>query len=165
MAKSKVEMDKFEELVRLHRKRVGCREVARLLRISPKYRKALDEAGFLEGKEDELPSLEQLKTAATAYMGFHSAPQQNSSVFGWSEEIEKMAEQGAGPKSIYDYLRLERADFEGSLWAVQRFCRQLKKNRAVRAEDVSIPVETKPGEIYELTDIMRSRTSRPAGAA
>ena len=154
MANSRVEMDKLEELVRLHRKGVGCREVARLLRISPNtercYRKALDEAGFLEGKEDELPSLERLKTAATAYMGFRGTPQKNSSVFGWSVEIEKMFKQGAGPKSIYDYLRLEREDFEGSLWAVQRFCRQLKKNRAVSAEDVSIPVETSPGEIAQV---------------
>lgn len=154
MANLRIEMDKLEELVRLHRKGVGCREVARLLRISPnterQYRNALDEAGFLDGKVDELPSLEQLKTAATAYIGSHKAPQQNSSVFRWSEDIGKMVEQGAGPKSIYDYLRLEREDFEGSLWAIQRFCLKLKNNRPVRAEDVSIPVETKPGEIAQV---------------
>lgn len=154
MAKQRVEMDRLEELVRLHRKGVGCREVARLLRMSPnterQYRRALEEAGFLEGDADELPSLEQLKTAVTAYIGIHTTPQQNSSVFKWSEEIEQMIKRGAGPKSIYDYLRLERSDFEGSLWAVQRFWRQQKRNRAVFAEDVSIPVETDPAEIAQV---------------
>ena len=125
-----------------------------MLKISPnterQYRNALNEAGFLEGKVDELPSLEQLKTAANAYLGFQLAPQQNSSVFKWSQEIDKMLAQGAGPKSIYDCLRLEREDFEGSLWSVQRYCRQAKRNREVCAEDVSITVETDPGEIAQV---------------
>lgn len=154
MSNQRVEMDKLEELVRLHRKGVGCREVARLLQMSPnterQYRKALDEAGLLEGNPNELPSLEQLKTAVLAYVGFRSAPQQNSSVFKWSEEIEKMTKKGAGPKSIYDYLCLEREDFDGSLWAVQRFCRGLQKTKGVNAEDVSIPVESNPGEIAQV---------------
>jgi len=147
-------MDRLEELVRLHRKGVGCREVARLLGMGPnterQYRNALEEAGYLEGKIDELPSLTQLKEAVTAYVPSKQSWQQTSSVRVWGAEIKKMYEQGAGPKSIYDCLRLEDEKFEGSLYAVRRYCKGLKKRGPVRAEDVSIPVETPPGEIAQV---------------
>lgn len=154
MSKPRLEMDRLEELVRLHRKGVGCREVARLLRMGPnterQYRNAFDEAGYLEGKVDELPSLSQLKEAVRVYLPSKQAPQQMSSVSAWGAEIEKMVEAGAGPKAIYDCLRLEDEKFEGSLFAVRRYCKGLKKRRPVRAEEVSIPVETKPGEIAQV---------------
>jgi transposase len=114
------------------------------------YRNALEEAGYLDGKTDELPSLEQLREAVTAYVPSRQPPQQTSSVSAWGGEIIKMYKEGAGPKAIYDFLRLEDDKFEGSLWAVRRYCKGLKKRRPVRAEDVSIPVETQPGEIAQV---------------
>ncbi len=46
-------MHRLQELVRLHRMGTGKREVARLLKMSPRieleYRKALSKAGLLEG--------------------------------------------------------------------------------------------------------------------
>lgn len=154
MSKPRLAMDRLEELVRLHRKGVSCREVARLLGMSPnterQYRSALEEAGFIEGKADELPSVEQLKVAVTAYVPSKQSPQQTSSVSPWGAEIKKMYADGAGPTAIYDCLRLEDEKFNGSLWAVQRYCKGLKKRRPVRAQDVSIPVETKPGEIAQV---------------
>lgn len=56
--------------------------------------------------------------------------------------------KGAGPRAIYDRLRLEHTDFDGSsYWAIKRLVKRIKVERVVRAEEVAIPVETRPGEI------------------
>ncbi|MFC2172126.1 hypothetical protein ACFLU6_05780 [Acidobacteriota bacterium] len=53
MSAKRLEMHRLQELVRLHRMKSGCREVARLLKMSPKterdYRVALEAAGLLQG--------------------------------------------------------------------------------------------------------------------
>jgi len=56
-------------------------------------------------------------------------------------------ERGAGPTAIFDRLRVEHSDFPGSLSAVKRLVLRLKRERGVRPEDVTIPVETEPGEV------------------
>lgn len=56
MCKRRVEMDRLQELVRLHRMGTGAREVARMLQISPnterEYRLALEAEGLLAGAAD-----------------------------------------------------------------------------------------------------------------
>ena len=53
MSMRRVDMDRLQELVRLHRMGTGAREVARLLRMGPNterdYRAALRAAGLLDG--------------------------------------------------------------------------------------------------------------------
>ena len=60
----RVDMDRLQELVRLHRMGSGGREVARLLGMSPNtermYRIALEAAGLLAGPIADLPTLENL---------------------------------------------------------------------------------------------------------
>ena len=55
----RVEMDRLQELVRLHRMGSGDREVARLLGMSPnterQYRQALDATGLLAGTAEVTP--------------------------------------------------------------------------------------------------------------
>jgi len=54
MCMRRVEMDRLQELVRLHRMGTGAREVARLLKMSPNteraYREALERENLLEGR-------------------------------------------------------------------------------------------------------------------
>ena len=61
MSQTRTEMDELQELVRLHRMGTGCREVARLLAISPnterQYREILTAEGLLAGAADALPEL------------------------------------------------------------------------------------------------------------
>lgn len=56
----RTEMHRLQELVRLHRKGTGAREVARLLGMSPNtersYRNALFLAGLLEGDAVTFPN-------------------------------------------------------------------------------------------------------------
>ncbi|MEQ1566581.1 MAG: IS21 family transposase, partial [Myxococcota bacterium] len=85
-----------------------------------------------------------------AKMPVKTPPQQVSSVDRWAEAIITMATRGAYPKAIYDKLKLDDAEFTGTLWAVKRVWRQWKKARGIRAEDVAIPVETAPGEIAQV---------------
>jgi len=154
MSMPRMTMERLQELVRLHRKGVGCREAARLLKMGPnterQYRLALKEAGFLDGSEFELPSLEELKKAVQTVFPQKQPSQQVSSVSRWKKEIKQMYEMGSSPKAIYDCLRLENEIFNGSLWAVRRMCRRLKRARPVTPEDVVIPVETAPGEIAQV---------------
>ena len=68
MCMRRVDMDRLQELVRLHRMGTGAREVARLLAMSPNtertYRTALAAEGLLDGSAEELPALDILKEAA-----------------------------------------------------------------------------------------------------
>jgi transposase len=147
-------MHRLQELVRLHRMGTGNREVARLLKMSPRielaYREALSRAGLLEGAVDALPTAAELAAALAEHKPKRVAPQQRSSVEGWSEIIEKKLDDGAGPTAIYDYLRLTRDDFEGTLSAIKRACARLRRERGVQAEDVAIPVETPAGEVAQV---------------
>ena len=116
---TRTQMDQLQELVRLHRMGTGCREVARLLAISPnterQYREILAAEGLLSGSADALPELSKLKAAVVKHMGDKRSPQQTSSVESWSEVVHAMLAKSATPKAIYDCLRLEHSEFAGSL--------------------------------------------------
>ena len=61
-----------------------------------------------------------------------------------------MFKKGAKPRAIYDRLKLEERDFDGSLAAVKRAVRRLVRERGIRPEDVAIPVETASGDIAQV---------------
>jgi transposase len=155
--RNRVDMDRLQELVRLHRMGTGDREVARLLMMSPNtermYRRALMAAGLLEGPLDALPELEVLKKAVLEKLPPKVAPQQVSSLESWLATIAALHAKGAGPRAIYDRLQLEDESFReqrGTLSAVKRVCARLKRVRGVRPEDVAIPVETRAGEVAQV---------------
>jgi transposase len=154
MATKRIEMHRLQELVRLHRMEVDCREVARMLQMGPnterRYRLALQAEGLLQGSPEEVPEAEVLKAAVAKHLPAKSIEEKPSSVQKWAGEIEQMSRKEATPKAIYDCLRLGHEDFTGSLSAVKRFCRRLKKAAGIKAEEVAIPVESKPGEIAQV---------------
>lgn len=150
----RVDMDRLQELVRLHRMGTGAREVARLLRMGPNterdYRSALAAAGLLDGGMDELPELEVLKAAVQQHLAKAAPAQMTSSLADWEPRILKLAEDGLTAKPIFDRLRLEDPDFRGSFYAVRAVWRRWRKARGVRAEDVAIPVEVVAGDIAQI---------------
>lgn len=154
MSQWRVAMDRIQELLRLHRMGTGCRKVAKLLKMGPvqekEYRQALMKAGLFEGSPEDLPSLEKLKAAVIEYRPPKLAPQQASSVERWTGQVQEMLEKRAEPTAIYDALRLKESEFQGSLWAVRRLCARLRRAMPPRAEDVTIPVVTAPGEVAQV---------------
>lgn len=116
--RQRVEMDRLQELVRLHRMGTGDREVARLLGMSPnterQYRRALLAAGLLAGPVEELPELDVLKRAVSEHLPAKAAPQQASSLQDWLEDIVALHAKGLGPRGIYDRLQLENAGLRES---------------------------------------------------
>lgn len=155
--RKRVDMDRLQDLVRLHRMGTGDREVARLLSMSPnterQYRRALLAAGLLEGSVDELPELDVLKRAVEAQLPQKVALQQVSTLQQWMDAIVGLQGKGLGPRAIYDRLLLEDEAFRQerpSLSAVKRVCARLRKARGVVEQDVAIPVETKPGEVAQV---------------
>ena len=153
----RVEMDRLQELVRLHRMGSGGREVARLLGMSPNtervYRRALEAAQLLAGPVHDLPALERLLAAVEEQLPRKAPPQQVSTLEGWLPKIQELWKVGLGPRAIYDRLRLEDSDFreaQATLSAVKRVCVRLKRARGIRPEDVAIPVETRPGEVAQV---------------
>lgn len=154
MSRERTSMSRLLEMVRLHRLGTSSRKVAKLLKMGPnterQYRKAFVAEGLLEGDAEALPSIEALKAAVEKHYPKKMGRQQESSVMRWRKEVEKKLSKGAGPQSIFDYLRLEHKDFEGSLWAVKRLCRRIEKAKPVSPEDVAIPVETSPGDVLQV---------------
>ncbi len=148
-------MHRLEELVRLHRLSTPMREVARLLKMSPRiekgYREALIAAGLLHGAPESLPALEELKAAVLSAMPRPALPpQQVSAIESWRPRIEALYAKGVGPRAIHDRLRLEHIEFLGSYAQVKRLWRAIKRARGVQAEDVTIPVETTEGQIAQV---------------
>lgn len=152
MRRERIDMHRLQELVRLHREGIGAREVARQLMMSPnterKYREVFAPLGLLSGGE-ELPSLGELRALVEHAAPIKSPQQEVSSIESFSDRIKVMLDNEAGPTSIYDRLRLE-SDFKGSLSAVKRMCKRLKKEQGVRARDVVIRVETAPGDVAQV---------------
>jgi transposase len=151
----RIDMDRLQELVRLHRMGTGAREVARLLAMGPNtertYRRALEQAEILYGPPDALPPLTMLKKIVKQYVESKPIVQHSSSVERWMAQIEQILEEkGAGPKAIYDKLKRENEDFEGSLSAVKRACIRIRKDKPVSEQDVVIPVETAAGEVAQV---------------
>lgn len=148
-------MHRLQDLVRLHRMGEGTRRAARQLRMSPNtaraYRAALAAAGLLDGAPDDLPALEVLRAAIEQHRPPKVAPQESSSIETWSAAVESMLKAELTAKAIYDRLRLEHGpQFEGSYWAVKRMCRRLKRLWGASAEEISLTVETAPGEVAQV---------------
>lgn len=147
-------MDRLQELVRLHRLKTGTRERARLLGMGPnterQYREMLAKAGLLEGPPEQLPSLEELKAAVRLARPPALPVQQRTSLERYREVIIALSDKGLGPRAIFDRLRLEHKEFDGSHSAVKRLYRGLNRAKGVQAKDVAIPVETEPGEVAQV---------------
>ena len=155
MSAKRIEMHRLREMVRLHRMGTTCHRVAQLLQMSPnterKYRLAIDAAGLLEGPPEALPEVSELKDAVERAISFSDALGPASSAEPYAAIIEPMLRNGAGPKAIYDKLRLEHGEaFTVSYHAIKRLSRRLKRHFKVRQEDVVIPVDTKPGLIAQV---------------
>jgi transposase len=147
-------MHRLQDLIRLHRQGEGSRVIARQLRMGRdtirQYVRALKEADLLDGEVSELPELEVLQRALAEQLPARPAPQQESSIGAWSEMIAAMHGRSAGPRSIFDRLRLEHPDFPGSLSAVKRMCARLSRERGIAPDEVAIPVETEAGHIAQV---------------
>lgn len=155
MSMRRVEMDRLQELVRLHRMGTGAREVARMLGMSPTtertYRTALVNEGLLAGTAEELPLLEVLRAAVEKRLPVAAdPPQMVSSVDSLREGIVALAERGLKPQAIYDRLRLEDPTLTASYYAVRAAWRKWRKARGVTAEDVAIPVDTAAGDVAQV---------------
>ena len=77
----RISMHRLQELVRLHRLGEGAREVARKIGMSPnterEYRRALEQAGVLEGDSNELPELAELGAIVEVARPVTTLPQQH----------------------------------------------------------------------------------------
>lgn len=149
-----VEMHRLQELVRLHRLKVGAREVCRLLGMGrsteARYRELLARAGLLAGDPTDLPTLEVIRAATTTAITAVAGQQEVSSVEPWREHIVPMVERGAGARAIRNCLRLSHPEFTCSESAVKRFVARLRRERGITADDVVIRVETGPGEVAQV---------------
>ncbi len=153
MSARRTDMHRIQEVVRLHRLGQGQRSIAQQLRMGRDtirtYLEKLREAGLLEGGPDDLPDIEALKeTIATEPAGPSVAIA--SSVERWKPKISELRDRGCGPTAIHDYLRLHELDYSGSLSAVKRLCCRLKSDAGPSESEVSIPVETAPGEVAQV---------------
>jgi transposase len=133
---------------------VGDREVARLLGMGPNteraYRTAPAEAQLLDGAAEDLPELEILKAAVEQHAPAKPSPQQTSSVLAWRPHIETLLQKGLRPKAIFDRLRLEHAEFQGSYAAVKRLTQAIARERGVQPDEVAIAVETDPADVAQV---------------
>lgn len=154
MSKRRVDMDRLQELVRLHRMGTGAREVARLLGMSPNteraYREALKKERLLDGAPDDIPALDVLRAAVNTRLPVIAPPQMVSTADPVRERIAELAKKGLKARAIYDRLRLDDPELTASYWAVRSAWRQWRKERGVVAADVAIPVETAAGEIAQV---------------
>src|SRR5690606_5274596 len=118
MSGRRIDMHRLQELVRLHRMGIPCRRVAHVLKMGPnterRYREALLKADLLLGEPADLPELDLLKMAIELYLPDKPAPQQASSVEDFRFQIETMWKRGAGPRAIFDALKLDESKFSGS---------------------------------------------------
>jgi transposase len=73
-----------------------------------------------------------------------------SNVEEWQVYVEALLEKRLGPQAIHDRLRLEHADFQGSLGSLKRLVRRIRRERGVMPDDVTIPVDTEPGDVAQV---------------
>jgi transposase len=147
-------MHRLQELVRLYRLNTGVRERARMLGMSTRteraYRTALGAAGLLEGDADDLPELDVLCAVVEAGKPPPPPRRVTSSVDQWLPEIRAGVKNGAGPTAIWDRLNRTDEEFKGSLSAVKRAVKRIKREQGVKAADVAIPVDTDPGDVAQV---------------
>jgi len=114
------------------------------------YRQAIAAAGLLDGSVDDVPALETLRAVVVAALPPRPAPQQLSTLKDWRPEVAALLEKRLGPQAIYDRLRLEHTDFRGSLGSLKRLAQRIRRERGVLPEDVTIPVDTEPGDVAQV---------------
>ncbi len=170
MTAPRTEMDRLQEMVRLHRMGRGARQIAQLLRMSPNterdYRRALQVEGLLDGPADSLPELATLRAAVLRHNPPAPLPsQQRSRIESWTPQVEPLLARGVGPRAIFDRLRLDDPPFGGSYAQIKRLCRTLRRAQGPRAQDVAIPVETRPGDVAQVDFGYVGRLLDPASGA
>lgn len=153
MGARKTDMHRLQEVIRLHRLGASTRRIAKQLSMGRdtirSYIDVLSKAALLDGPADELPALDRLRALVLEHADA-SEPPQPSSVESFKEEIVRLRAKGAGPTSIHDHLRVNQADFAGSLSAIKRLCLRLERDEGPKPTDVAIPVETAAGEIAQV---------------
>ncbi|QDV09323.1 Integrase core domain protein [Planctomycetes bacterium Poly30] len=154
MTAPQIAMHRLQEAVRLHRLGNSQRRIAEKLAMGRttlrRYLAALDAAHLLDGCVEVLPDLPALRDAVALGVVRREPAQKTSRVEAWRKKIEALHKDGAGPTAIHDFLRVNVADYTGSLSAVKRFCRQLKKGEGPKATDIAIPVVTQPGNVAQV---------------
>lgn len=155
MSAHRTDMHKLQDLVRFHRQGHCARQVARLLNMGPnterKYRQALIKEGLLHGDPNQLPSMELLKEAVGRQLPAPAPVQRHSTAEPYRDLIKELMDKGAGPRAIFDRLRLDHADdFNVSYDAIKRFVRKLKQAQLPKANQVTIVVNTDPGLVAQV---------------
>jgi len=151
MAARRTDMHRLQELIRLCRQGLRDRAIGRALKMGRDtvraYRHAFSRAALLDGPVDELPDGSVLEAALKRELPPRPLPPLSSSIESFRPHVAELFKRGAGPKAIFDRLRVVHPDFPGSLSAIKRMCRRLRLERGVSPEDVAIRVETEPGEV------------------
>ena len=134
-------MDIRELLIHIRaesRDRQVARDTGHNRRTVKRYREWAQAQGLLEG---ELPGLEALQERVTASLPVRTPPQNLSSLESYREQIEQWVKTGVEVAAMRQ--RLMERGYVGSYAAVWRFVHRLK---ASSGADVTVRVETKPGE-------------------
>src|SRR6202000_1218903 len=88
--------------------------------------------GRVRGRPDGTPPLETLKAIIEAALPSKRPPQSTTSLERWLTHVEELIGRGLGARAVYDRLRLDHADFDGTYWSVKRLVRRLRRDRGVR---------------------------------
>jgi len=115
-----------------------ARDTGHNRRTVKRYREWAQAQGLLEG---ELPGLEALQELVTTSLPMRTPPQNLSSLESYREQIEQWVKTGVEVAAMRQ--RLMERGYVGSYAAVWRFVHRLK---ASSGADVTVRVETKPGE-------------------
>jgi transposase len=138
--KRKATMD-IREMLRRLRQGESNRAVAEAMHIDRKtvgrYRTWADEQGLLEGRLLSLGDVHQLLEET---LSSPPPPQNTSSVEPYRAAVTKLRNEGVEIAAIYE--RLKERGYQGSYSSVYRFVRNLEP----RTPDVTVRVETEPGE-------------------
>jgi len=142
MSERKLKMMDIRELLLHLRAQSSDRQVARETgfnrRTVKRYREWAQEQGLLEG---EMPSLEELQARVSGSLSEKVPPQNQSSLEGYREQVEKWVDANVEIAAIQQ--RLTERGYIGSYASVWRFVRSIKPSKR---QETTTRVETKPGE-------------------
>lgn len=147
-------MHRLQEVIRLHRLGKSARRIGRDLSMGRntvgEYLELLSLRGLLDGAPDQLPELDVLAALVREHEPSHSKDSVPSTVANWRDEVDRLRKKGAGPTAIHDHLRVNEANYAGSLSAIKRLYARLERAAGPRATDVAIRVETAPGQVAQV---------------
>lgn len=132
MSAHRTDMHRIQELIRLHRQGVGSRQIARQLEMGRgtirQYVRRIRARACWLGRPRTSPTwMPYGSSRALLRPEFDSA----SSVEAFGQVIRDLSNRGVGMTAIHDRLRLEHAEYQGSLSAVNRFRAALKRSRSL----------------------------------